>query len=141
MILDDLKKQSIAALKARDRETRELLGGVIAKFLEVEKSGAFTGWSEQSQRDLVAAHVKQLSSSLDSLAGTDLAVKYQAEIDLLAPYMPQLLDEAATRALVAPFAERANGRLGPFIGMVMKGHKGDVDPALVRKIGAELGLK
>ncbi len=141
MILDDLKLQSITALKARDRETRELLGGVIAKFLEVEKSGNFTEWTEQAQRDLVASYVKQLSSSLDALKGTDLAAKYQTEIDLLSPYMPQLMDEAATRELVTPFAERANGRLGPFIGMVMKGHKGKVDPGLVRTIGAELGLK
>ena len=64
MVRDELKAMSIAALKARDKETRTLLSGVLGRFQEVEKSGKFDGWTEQSQRELIAAHIKQLSSSL-----------------------------------------------------------------------------
>jgi uncharacterized protein YqeY len=64
---------------------------------------------------------------------------FRAEIGLLEPYLPQLLDEAATRELVTPLAEGARN-LGMFMGSVMKAHKGKVDPALVRRIGGELGL-
>lgn len=140
MIRDELKQKSIAALRARDKETRALLGGIIARFLEVEKSEGFTEWTEQAQRDVVGKYVKSLRSSFEALPDGDLARRYEAELALLEPYLPQLLDEAATRALVAPLAEKANGRLGPFMGMVMKAHKGSLDPALVRRIGQELGL-
>jgi hypothetical protein len=139
MIREQLKAKSIAALKAGDKETRALLTGVLARFLEEEKGSKFNGFTEESERSLVSAYVKMLKSALDQLAGSDLEVSYRAEIALLEPYMPQLLDEAATRELVTPLVEGARN-LGMFIGSVMKTHKGKVDPALVRRIGQELGL-
>ncbi len=139
MVRDELKAMSIAALKARDKETRTLLSGVLGRFQEVEKSGKFDGWTEQSQRELIAAHIKQLSSSLEVLAGSDLAAQYQKEIDLLAPFGPQLLDEAATRAILLPMVGKVSG-VGPVMGKVMGKYKGQVDPGLVRRLAAELGL-
>ena len=139
MIREQLKSKSIEALKAGDKETRALLTGVIARFLEVEKGSNFQGFTEDSERALVSAYVKTLNSGLDQLAGSVLAERYLAEITLLEPYMPQLLDEAATRELVAPLVEGARN-LGMFMGSVMKSHKGKVDPGLVRRIGQELGL-
>jgi len=139
MIREQLKAKSIEALKAGDKETRALLTGVLARFLEEEKGSKFNGFTEESERSLVSAYVKTLKSALDQLAGTDLADSYLAEIALLEPYMPQLLDETATRELVTPLVEGARN-LGMFIGSVMKTHKGKVDPALVRRIGQELGL-
>jgi uncharacterized protein YqeY len=136
----ELKAQSIAALKARDKETRELLSGVLGKFLEAEKAAGFSGWTDAAERDLVSKHVKQLSATLDDLEGSPLAVKYQSEIDLLAPYLPQLLDEAATAALVAELAPQAKS-LGQLMGLVMKDHKGKVDGGLVRRLAVEAGLK
>jgi len=139
MIREQLKARSVEALKAGDKETRALLTGVISRFLEEEKGSNFKGFTEESERALVSSYVKTLKSALDQLAGSELAERYQAEISLLEPYMPQLLDEAATRELVAPLAEGARN-LGMFMGSVMKSHKGKVDPGLVRRIGQELGL-
>lgn len=139
-IRDQLKAQSIAALRARDADTRSRLVGILARFTEVEKERGFAGWSEDKERTMVAAYVKQLRGALDELAGTALAEAYQAEIALLAPFLPQLLDAEATRALVAPLAEQARS-IGQFMGLVMRSHKGKVDPALARAIGEELGLK
>ncbi len=139
-IRDEIKAMSIAALKARDAETRSRLGGILSRFGEVEKGKGFDGWSEERERAVVASYVKQLKGALGDMAGTDLAAAYQAEIDLLAPFLPQLLDEAATRELVAPLAEQARS-IGQFMGLVMRSHKGQVDPGLVRRIGQDLGLK
>ena len=140
MIRDDIKARSIAALKARDSETRSRLGGILARFLEVEKSAGFDGWTDAKQQEIVAKYVKQLTASLEAMKGSKVAEAYAGEIALLAPYLPTLLDEAATRELVAPLAEQARG-LGQFMGMVMKSHKGKVDARIVRAIGQELGLK
>ncbi len=139
MIREQLKAQSIKALKAGDKETRSLLTGVLARFLEEEKGASFKGFTEASERSLVAAYVKTLRSALEQMGDGEVAARYRAEIQLLEPYMPQLLDEAATRELVAPLAEGARN-IGMFMGAVMKSHKGKVDPALVRRIGQELGL-
>jgi len=139
MIREQLKAQSIAALKSGDKETRALLTGILARFLEEEKSGGFGGFTEESERALVSSYAKMLKSGLAQLVDGELADSYRAEISLLEPFMPQLMDEAATRALVAPLAESARN-LGMFMGSVMKEHKGKVDPSLVRRIGTELGL-
>ena len=140
MIRDDIKRRSIAALKARDSETRSRLGGVLARFLEIEKSEGFDGWTEQAQQDVVAKYCKQLKASVEAMKGSPVAEGYQAEIDLLAQYLPKMLNESETRALVAPLADGARG-LGQFMGMVMKQHRGKVDPAIVRAVGQSLGLK
>ncbi len=140
MIRQDIKNRSIAALKARDSVTRSRLGGILARFLEIEKSAGFDGWTEDKEREVVAKYCKQLSASVEAMKGSDVAAGYQAEIALLDQYLPKLLDEAATRALVAPLAEQARG-LGQFMGLVMKSHKGKVDPRIVRAVGQELGLR
>lgn len=140
MIRDDIKARSIKALKARDGETRKMLANVLARFTEVEKSGKFEGWTEQGQLDVVMAHVKSLKKSISTMEGSDLAATYQKEIDLLADYLPKTLSEAEARPLLEPIAAKANGKLGPYMGMVMKQYKGKIDPGVIRKIGQELGL-
>lgn len=139
MVREAIQKQSIDALRARDKRTRSLLVGVLAAFIEEEKKEGFSGFSVDSERDLVARYVKKLSGALDQMGDRPMAQDYRDEIALLQPYMPQLMSEAETRELVAPLAEQARG-LGQFMGLVMKDHKGQVDPKLVRAIGQELGL-
>jgi len=139
MVRETIQKQSIEALKARDKRTRSLLGGVLAAFIEEEKKEGFSGFTEESERAIVSRYVKQLQGAVDQMGDRPVAQDYRDEIALLSPYMPQLLSEDETRALIAPLAEQARG-LGQFMGLVMKDHKGKVDPKLVRAIGQELGL-
>jgi uncharacterized protein YqeY len=139
-IRDDLKAQSIAALKAGDKLTRVRLGGVLAKFIEAEKAAGFDGWTDAAQQKIVVSYVKQLKGALEQLGDRPLADDYRGEIELLAPYLPKMLSEAETRAIVEPLAADVRG-IGQLMGMVMRGHKGKVDPALVRSIGESLGLK
>ena len=140
MIRDELTKKSREALKAGDKETRQRLTSVLGKFTEAEKSKGFEGWNDQAEQEVVARHVKSLKTAIEQMKSGDVVEAYRAEIALLEPYLPQLLDEAATRALVEPIAANARA-LGQFMGMVMKQHKGEVDPQLVRKIGMDLGLR
>ena len=72
-------------------------------------------------------------------AHTQVLAIVHGEIDLLAVYLPQLLDEAATRAIVEPLVPECKV-IGQLMGRVMKEHKGKVDPGLVRRIAAEAGL-
>jgi len=137
---DQIKAQSITALKAGDKATRAALSGVLAVFLNEEKSGKFDGWTAALETKLVSVYVKQLKSALTEMRPGDLYDSYEFEIGLLQPYLPQVLDEAATRALVESLAPNAKG-LGQLMGMVMKDHKGKVDGGLVRRIAMELGLK
>ena len=140
MIRDEIKARSIAALRARDKATRSLLSGILGRFGEQEKSAGFSGWTEEGERSLVASYVKSLKGSIEMMPGSDLAAAYQSEVDLLAPYLPQVLDEAATLAIVEALVPQCAG-LGQLMGRVMKDHKGKVDGGLVRRLAMEAGLK
>jgi len=140
MVREELKRRSIEALRARDAETRSMLTGVLAKFTEEEKVEGFKGWTPDAEREVVEKYVKSLEKALAQIPAGHLADQYRKEVDLLRPYLPERLGEAQTRALIAPLAAQAKG-LGQFMGLVMKQHKGQVDPELVKRIGAELGLK
>ena len=139
MVREQLKAMSIAALRARDKETRSRLSGVLAEFTSVEKSDGFEGWTEERERTLVGKYAKRLQSSLKDLGGTDLGASYAAEVALLKPFGPQLMDAAATRDLLEPLVGQVQG-VGPLMGRVMKTHKGKVDPGLVRQVAKELGI-
>ncbi len=139
MVRDELQKRSIEALRARDKVTRAQLSGVLGLFTEQEKAVGFDGWTEESQRALVARYVKSLKGASESMGDHPQAAAYRREIELLAPYLPQLLGEAETRAIVEPLVAECTA-LGQLMGRVMKDHKGKVDPQLVRSIAQELGL-
>ena len=139
MIRENLKRRSREALKAGDRETRTLLSSILGKFTETEKGARFGGWTEALEQEVVARHVKGLRQGIEQMREGAVVDGYRKEVSLLEPYLPRLLDEAATRELVAPIAENARN-IGQFMGMVMKQHRGQVDPQLVRRIGEELGL-
>jgi uncharacterized protein YqeY len=140
MLKDTFKEKSNEALRSKDTETRRIMNNILSKFLEVEKSGTFTGWTEALEQDTIRAYIKALQKSMEQMKGSPLTESYQREIDVLSAFLPKGLSEDEVRALVAPYAANAKG-LGPFIGAVMKDHRGRIDPEMLRRIGAELGLK
>lgn len=139
-IKDEIKARSITALKARDKETRAALSGVLAVFLETEKSGKFEAWTDAAQQAIVASYVKKLKAALTELRPGDVYDSYVFEIGLLDEYLPTMLSRGETLAIVEPLATNAKS-LGHLMGMVMKDYKGKVDGKLVREIAQGLGLK
>jgi len=76
-IRDEIKAMSIAALKARDAETRSRLGGILSRFGEVEKGKGFDGWSEERERAVVASYVKQLKGALGDMAARSRSTSWR----------------------------------------------------------------
>jgi len=62
-------------------------------------------------------------------------------VEYLAPFLPSTLDEAEVRAvvkgLIAQQGIAGARQAGRLVGLVMKEHKGRVDPALVKRIAEE----
>ena len=96
---------------------------------------------------IIGAYVKSLRKGIDELKpagerGQTLRDKYQAEISYLEQYLPQLMDEAATKALVkktvADLGVSEPKDTGRVMGAIMKDHKAEVDAQLVRKLVSEM---
>jgi uncharacterized protein YqeY len=144
-LVERISEEMKAAQKARDAARLAALRNVRAALLtEMKKDGS------ETLDDAVATTVlrrlaKQREESIAAFAGAgraDRADAERAEKTLIESFLPQLADEATTRAWVqAAIAETGatSARdLGRVMGALMKAHKDDVDGKRAREIAAEL---
>lgn len=140
---EDLK----SAMRAKDADKVACIRHLRAKVQEAVNAPGFRGPTDDAfYRSMAAAYVRQLQKALGELElagdrGKELRDKYGAEIAYLSQYLPKLLDEQQTRALVAQAVAAAGARepreAGKVIGALMKEHKGELDPALARRLVEE----
>lgn len=136
------------AMRSKDKQTVMLMRMIKSQVTERITSKSYKG--EQGNElwfSVIEAYVKSSKKNLkeyESLGadGAEHAAQVKWEIEALSCYLPQLADEAQTEiwvqeALTALGGE-GKGLLGRLMGQVMKAHKGEVDPALVKKIAGKL---
>ena len=136
------------AMRSKDRRTAVLMRMIKSLVTERVTSKGYKGeegddlWSS-----VVESYVKSSKKSLaeyESLGenGREHADQVRWEIEALACYLPQLADAAQTEQWVREAIESLGGADGVAIGRVMgsviKAHKGEVDPSLVRSIASSI---
>lgn len=144
-INDELK----AAMRARDKRTLGLLRMVKSKVIEARTAPGFTGEVDDA---LWLATIEGFSKSQRKAleqykaageAGAEHVAQIEWELEALDAYLPEKADEATVRGWVqdaiAGLGGKERAKFGQVMGTVMKAHKADVDPAMVREIvNAEL---
>jgi uncharacterized protein YqeY len=97
--------------------------------------------------DVIAAYRRQLQKALAEYEavgerGAAQAAQLRFEIEFCERFLPRGLDEAALRAVVrervAALGITDARQAGRLVGDVMKTHKGQVEPADVKRIAEEL---
>lgn len=145
-ITDEMK----AAMKSGDKVRLGALRMFLAAIKNKEVEGASAReLSDDEIRQVAAKEVKKRSESIEAFdrAGRDeLAAKERAEREVLEPYAPPQVDEAAVDALVdeaiAATGATSVKEMGTVMGAVMAKAKalGQVDGAVVQaKVRARLG--
>ena len=142
-IQEQLAAEQKAAMKNGDRATLNVIRQINS---EISVAKAAPGFEGQVDDDLylatIATYVKRMSkarSEYEALGerGREQAEKLSFEIVYLSAYLPQKLDEAATRALVDQAITdlgATNPKMtGQVIGAVMKSGE-EVDGALVARL-------
>lgn len=137
---EDLK----TAMKGGDNVGKMAIRMVRTKVMEKRTAKAGVEVTDELVQDVIRAYAKMLQGSVEELVGGGASesdeniVQMKAEMAFLDRYLPKLLDEAATAALVdaviAANAVTDAKQAGRVTGLVMKDHKGKVDPGLVAKI-------
>ena len=143
---DQVKTQTTAAMKSGDKITVGALRMLSAAITNREKELGHE-LSDDEVREVANKEVKKRTESIEAFGAagrTELVEKEQAERDVLSPYAPTQLDEAAVDALVdeAFAATGANGPqdMGKVMGVIMGKAKGQVDGGVVqRKVKERLG--
>jgi len=145
MLKEKLEKDYIEAYKAKDEQrvsTLRMLRAAV-KNAEIDKMKKFEDDSEVEA--VIRTEVKKLRETLAMSTDSnrlDLAAKAEEELKILAAYLPEQMDEAAIRAVVAekikelgPVTMKEMGRV---TGEVMKVLKGKADGGTVAKVIKEL---
>lgn len=143
-MLAKLQGDMKAAMKSGDALTRDTLRLVITDLKKKELDLA----RELKADEELAVLQKCVKSREESVAQysaanrTDLADKEKAEIGVIQRYLPTLLSEEETRALVrakiAALGVSSKKDLGQVMKAVMAEHKGLVDGKTVQRLAGEL---
>ena len=136
------------ALKEKDPPSASVVRMIKSKLEERRTAKGFSGQVDDAfVLDVIGAYRKQLQKALVEFEkagerGAAQAAQLRFEIEFCARYLPKGLDEAALRALVR---ERLGTlgitdakQVGRLVGDIMKTHKGQVEPADVKRIAEEL---
>jgi uncharacterized protein YqeY len=143
--LDERLKQ---AIKEKDTPTADVVRMLKTRVSERRTAKGFSGQVDDALvLDVISAYRKQLQKALVEFEkvgerGAAHAAQLRFEVEFCERYLPKGLDEAALRALVR---ERLGAlgvsdakQVGRLVGDVMKTHKGQVEPADVKRIAEEL---
>lgn len=144
-IHEELDQRLKAAMRAKDERALD----VIRMIRSQAKKVATTEGRELDDKLYLAtiqSYVKQMKRAREEYeeaeGGQEMAAKLGYEIEYLEPFLPKMLNEQETRALVKEVID-ANAvsdkrQAGRVVGLMMKTHKGEVDPALVKQLADAL---
>ena len=139
-----MEKDYIEAFKAKEADKVSVLRMLRAavKNAEIDKMKKF---EDPEVEAVIRTEVKKLRESLQiasDASRTDLAEAAEAEIKLMTSYLPEQMDEATVRAVVAEkikeLGDVTEKDFGRVTGEAMKVLKGKADGGMVSKVIKEL---
>jgi uncharacterized protein YqeY len=146
-LIQEFDERLKSAMRAKDDNALNVLRMVRTRLREYARDHKLEGdLSDDAVREVVSAYARQLKKSLpefekggESAQAAIEGIKY--ELEYLEPFLPKLLGEDETRALVASAVEELGNppakMMGKVIGHIMKAHKNEVDPTRVRRLVQE----
>ena len=143
MQLETLRKDMVAAMKAKDKVTKEAVSSQIAAAKKVAiDEGCRDDIPEELVDRVILKELKTVKEQLDTCPENreDLRSEYQARYDVIAKYAPQQMSEEEIRGyLEDKFAEvLATKNKGQIMNAVMGDLKGKADGKLINKVVADI---
>jgi len=141
-----LRQDQTTAMKSKDKDTLNAIRSVQAEVATAKSAPGFSGEvDDELYVKTISTYVKRITKSkaeYDTMGahGAEQAGKLAFEIHYLSRYLPKVLDEEATRALVnkavADLGADQETPAGKIIGAVMRSGE-DLDGALVNRLVRE----
>lgn len=136
------------AIKERDTRTADCVRMLKSKLQERRTAKGFAGVVDDALvLDVIGAYRRQLQKAVVEFEkagerGAAQVAQLRFELEFCERWLPKGLDETALRALVS---ERLTAlgvtdakQVGRLVGDVLKTHKGQVEPADVKRVAEEL---
>ena len=136
MLIDELNKVNIEALKARDQVARAIYSVLLSKYkaLDIELRSQGKEATDQDMVKLISKTIKELDeekASYERAGRSEEVQNIEAQKALIEKYLPKLMSEEEIRNIISTLDDKS-------IPSVMKHFKlnydGQVDMSLVNKI-------
>ena len=136
MLIDELSKANIEALKARDQVARAIYSVILSKYkaLDIELKSQGKEATDQDMVKLISKTIKELDEEKEAYAKagrSEEVLNITIQKSLIEKYLPKLMSEEEIRNIISTLDDKS-------IPSVMKHFKanydGQVDMSLVSKI-------
>ena len=143
MQFEQLQKDMIAAMKARDKVRKDAISALVSA---AKKAAIDEGCRDDIKEELVdriiLKEIKSVKEQIDTCPAyrEDLPAEYQARYDIFQEYAPKLMSEEEVETyLKEKFAEVLAGKnKGMIMKTVMPELKGKADGSVINKVVAKL---
>ncbi|MEZ4317418.1 MAG: GatB/YqeY domain-containing protein [Myxococcota bacterium] len=144
-LVETVSEELKNAMRARDKVRTQGLRNIRAAFIEALKEDGAESLPDAKAEEILRKLAKQRKESIEAYEGggrPELADEERAELAVIEAFLPQLADEAQTRAWVeaaiAKTGASAPSDMGKVMGLLMKDHKAVLDGKLANQIVREL---
>jgi uncharacterized protein YqeY len=138
MLIDQIKKANIEAMKAKDADRRAIYSIVITRYQTLATSGKAQELGDADVIQIIQKLGKELDEEKEGYvkAGrSESAAKIDAQKEAIASFLPKQLSEEEIREIIASLPDKS-------IPLVMKhfsaNYKGQCDMGLVSKVARSL---
>ena len=143
MTFEKLHADMVAAMKARDKERKNVISTLIA---DVKKAAIDAGTREDIPEELVdkviLKSLKTAKEQVDTCPDdrTELKAEYQYNYDVISEYAPKMMSEDEIRAfLFSEYSDVISSKnKGQIMKVVMPALKGKADGKVINAVVAEL---
>lgn len=143
MQIQQLQKDMIAAMKARDKVRKDAISSLVAAVKKVAIDGGNRdNITEELVNSVLLKELKTAKEQLDTCPDerTDLKELYKTNYNIIKEYAPSLMSEEEIKSFITdkfPDAVSSKNK-GEIMKLVMPQLKGKADGKLINKIVAEL---
>ncbi len=147
-IKEELRAELKDAMRSKDRARLDVIRQVESEISVAKSAADFSGEvDDKLYLKVVAAYVKRMKKALKEYEaagdrGEEMVKTLGFEVSYLSRWLPTMMDEEQTRALVtqaiADLSLTDAKQAGRVVGHLMKDHKGKLDGGLASKLAREL---
>lgn len=134
MLIDEIKKANIEAMKARDVDARSAYSIVMSRYTELKTNGSGKEVGDQEVVSIILKFEKELLEEGEGYKKARREAQYSSilrQIEALKPFKPQMMSEEEIRNIISSLEDKSM----PSIMKYFKAnYNGKCDMSLVNKI-------
>ena len=134
MIIDEIKKLNIEAIKNRDSVARNILGVVMNKWMLLERQGNDKELTDSDMITIIQKTIKELSQekeNYEKVGNAEEVANITKQSEILEVFLPKMLSEEEIRNIISGLEDKSIPAVMGYFGAK---YKDTVDRSVVLRV-------